>query len=351
MMKKHSAFLILILLTACAPQQPPNAEEQLATIAVKTQAAGQLGTIVAQTLTAHPPAPTAAVSATSEVTGAAVIPTGSAPIITDVIACGPGNSLAYFTIDANTAYRNWEGMLISMNQTRVICSEVPGDTTTLACEMPANTTFPATLTFGLGDGIVGTFTFNEGQCTAAGFAAEMTTVYTNTTAQNVNLRTNPGLLFTVSRVMEQGTRLELRGLSPGGDWAYVQNSEGVSGWVDLNFVQPFPKAQLPVVEPTGVQQISGSVVDANGTPMHGINFSITQGNKRTDAITNALGEFHAYLPTSASGVWTVGYISINAESNAFTPECMLDTDACGSTTPTSVEVTLPTSTSLLFNWE
>jgi hypothetical protein len=355
-MKKYIAFLIVILLlAACArePQRPPNAEEQLATIAVKTQAAEQLGTIVAQTLTAQPPTPTSAFTATpTEVIGAQAIPTGDAPIVADVIACGPVQQLIYFEIDAAATYRNWEAMLITVNNERVICGEVPGDTSTLVCELPAEMTFPATAAFALGDGIVGSHVINEAQCNSLAFPESLLQVYTVTSAQNVNLRTNPGLLFTVSRVMAQGTRLQVIGLTPGGDWAFVRNNEGITGWVDLTFLRPFPKTQSPMVEPTDdVQLVKGNVVDAEDIPMHGINFSITQGTKRTDARTNASGVFYAYMPTSATGVWTVGFNSIEAGSNALTVECLTDTNACGRTDRLTIDLTLPANEVLLFNWK
>jgi hypothetical protein len=56
-------------------------------------------------------------------------------------------------------------------------------------------------------------------------------VFVRTIVQNVNLRTYPGTLFQVSRVMPQGTRLQVLGLSPGGEWVYVLNDEGINGWV------------------------------------------------------------------------------------------------------------------------
>lgn len=333
-------FFLIFGLAACSPLAPLSDE-------------AQLGTMVAQTLTAQPATftPIPAVSATSEVIGAEVIPTGDAQILSGMLGCSPGYGLALFKIAAGNTFRNWEGMRTGVNETQVICSEPPGDSATLICELPKQVTFPATVTFGVGDGIAGTFTFTEEQCSAAEFTPSMGDIFTNTTAQNVNLRANPGLLFPVSRVMAQGTRLQLLGMSAGGDWAFVQNNEGVNGWVDLTFVKGFPKAQLVITEPQGVQEIEGSVVSADGVPMRRINFAITQGSKRTEAKTNALGEFHAYLPTSASGTWTMVFISFDTESNALTPECLLDTNACGRTVPASVDVSLPTNSPILFGWE
>jgi hypothetical protein len=353
-MKKQFAFLIILLLTACTPtpQRPPNAEEQLATIAVKTQVAGQLGTIVAQTLTAQPPTftPIPSSATTTPVVGAEAVPTGDAPIVSEMLACSPQDGLVYFRIDPNTIFRNWHEMVISINQTQVICSEPPGDPNTLACELPPHVTFPASVTFGIGDGIAGYFPFHADQCVGSEFPPTLSLIFTATNAQNVNLRTNPGLLFTVSRVMAQGTHLQVLSISPGGDWAFVRTDEGINGWVDLNFVRPFPQAQLGIIEPSGVQRISGTVLNGDGVPMNGITFAITQGNKRTEAKTNEDGTFHAYLPPSAAGAWTVGYTGVAMISNAITGDCLQNVDLCGKPSPISVEVTLPNVSTLSFVW-
>lgn len=179
--------------------------------------------------------------------------------------------------------------------------------------------------------------------------------YIFTRAQNVNLRVQPGTLFQVSRVMAQGTRLQVFGVSPGGEWVYVFNDEGINGWVDKNFVDEFPLEQFPFVEPADVQRISGRVLDSNGLPVSGIGFAIEQttasNSLRTDAVTDSFGVFYAYLPKKYSGVWTVSYISISSTSNAMTPECLANTSACGKTEPVSVSVTLPASDPLIFTWK
>ena len=179
--------------------------------------------------------------------------------------------------------------------------------------------------------------------------------YITTRAQNVNLRTQPGTLFPVSRVMSQGTRLQVLGFSPGGEWVYILNDEGINGWVDKNFVDEFPVEQFPSVEPGDIQRISGRVVDANGLPIRGIGFAIEQTTAskslRTDSVTDAFGTFYAYLPKNLSGMWTISYISISSTSNAMTPECLADTNACGRPEPISVTVTLPVNTPLNFVWK
>ena len=179
--------------------------------------------------------------------------------------------------------------------------------------------------------------------------------YIFTRAQNVNLRIQPGTLFQVSRVMAQGTRLQVLGISHGGEWAYVLNDEGINGWVGISFVDAFPLEQFPVVEPRDSQLVSGRVLDSNGLPISGIGFAIEQTTAskslRTDSTTDAFGVFYAYLPKNLSGVWTVSYISISSISNAMTPDCLANTSACGQPQPISITVTLPMNPQLNFVWK
>ncbi len=179
--------------------------------------------------------------------------------------------------------------------------------------------------------------------------------YIFTRAQNVNLRTQPGTLFQVSRVMAQGTRLQVLGLSPGAEWVYVQNDEGINGWVGISFVDVFPLEQFSFVEPRDSQLISGRVLDSSGLPISGIGFAIEQTaaskSLRTDSVTDSFGTFYAYLPKNLSGAWTVSYISISSTSNAMTPDCLANASACGQPQPISITITLPTTAQLNFVWE
>ena len=180
-------------------------------------------------------------------------------------------------------------------------------------------------------------------------------IYISTLAQNVNLRTQPGTLFPVSRVMSQGTRLQVLGLSPGGEWVYILNDEDINGWVGKSFVSEFPAGQVPSVEPGDIQRITGRVVDVNGIPISGIGFAIEQATAskslRTDSVTDISGTFYAYLPKSSSGEWRVSYTSISSTSNAMTAECLANTSACGQPEPASATVILPGDTQLNFVWK
>ncbi len=179
--------------------------------------------------------------------------------------------------------------------------------------------------------------------------------YIFTRAQNVNLRTQPGFLFQVSRVMAQGTRLQVLGISPGGEWAYVQNDEGINGWVGVSFVDSFPLEQFSFVEPRDSQLVSGRVLDSSGLAVSGIGFAIEQitasNSLRTDAVTDTSGVFYAYLPKKYSGEWTVSFISISSASNAMTPECLAAAHVCGQPQPLKAAFALPMNSQLNFAWK
>jgi Bacterial SH3 domain len=179
--------------------------------------------------------------------------------------------------------------------------------------------------------------------------------YINTVVQNVNLRTQPGTLFPVSRVMPQGTRLQVLGLSPGGEWVYVLNEEGIQGWVGVQVVDEFPLEAFPSVEPSDVTRLTGRVLDPSGLPVSGIGYAIGQQTAskslRTDAVTDATGTFYAYLPQNATGLWTVSFVSVACTSNSMDANCNCLEGMCGTSYPESATVSLPAHDPLVFTWK
>jgi hypothetical protein len=176
--------------------------------------------------------------------------------------------------------------------------------------------------------------------------------YVYTQAQNVNLRVNPGRLFKVSRVLGQGTRLQLLGVAPGGQWLNVVNDEGVIGWVGADFVKGgFDGPPPPVVEPKDVLVVKGTVLDANGSPVNGIGFAVTQGSQRDDASTDETGTFYAFLPTKFTGTWTVSFVSVACTSRTMDTNCKCLGGVCGKPQPETVTVTVPMSAPLSFVWK
>jgi hypothetical protein len=194
-------------------------------------------------------------------------------------------------------------------------------------------------------------TFTPIPVPASPTAEAIGTHYIYTSAQNVNLRVNPGKSFKVSRVLAQGTRLQLLGFAPGKQWLNVVNDEGVIGWVGIDFVTGgFDGPPPPIVNPKDVQIITGKVLDVNGEPVGGIGFAIVQGGQREDASTDGSGTFYAFLPTKFSGNWDVGFVSIACTSNAMNANCKCLGGAC-KPDPLSMTVTLPLSAPLNFVWK
>ncbi|MBI5954242.1 MAG: SH3 domain-containing protein [Chloroflexi bacterium] len=176
--------------------------------------------------------------------------------------------------------------------------------------------------------------------------------YVYTQAQNVNLRVNPGRLFKVSRVLAQGTRLQLLGVAPGGQWLNVVNDEGVIGWVGVDFVSGgFDGPPPPVVTPKDVLVVTGTVLDANGVPVNGIGFAVEQGGQRDDASTDETGTFYAFLPTKFPGAWTVSFVSVACTSESPDDKCRCTGDACATLEPKTVTVMVPMSAPISFVWK
>ena len=177
-------------------------------------------------------------------------------------------------------------------------------------------------------------------------------IYVYTVVENANLRTNPGLLFSVSRVMPKNTHLLLLGQSRGGEWLNVRNDEGIIGWVSGNVVlMAYDGPPPPIVEPTDVYLITGIVLTELGTPVSGIGYAIIQNEKRTDTQTDETGRFYVYLPRSVSGVWRVTYVSISCTSNTMNADCNCISGICGNSFPENVFVELPQSKDLIFVWK
>jgi SH3-like domain-containing protein len=177
-----------------------------------------------------------------------------------------------------------------------------------------------------------------------------------TSADNVNLRTQPGTLFPVSRLLAKGTRLQVLGHAPGGEWLYVQTDSHIYGWVLFWLVNGGQDSgPTPLVEPQNVQLVTGRVVDVSGVPISGIGFAITQGTgptaARGDATSDVAGQFYAYLPMSASGQWFVTFVSVSCTSNTMDAKCNCIGGVCGRSDPDRVAIMLPIESPLQFIWK
>jgi len=177
-----------------------------------------------------------------------------------------------------------------------------------------------------------------------------------TAVDQVNIRTNPGYLFTVMTVVRLGTELTVLGRCPGGEWLNIRLSDGSIGWVFHMLLQTEQDLQsVPIIQPQNVLLVTGKVIDSSGVPVNGIVFNVMQGAGTDAAVTNArtdsTGSFYAFLPMGSAGDWQVNYAAIGCDSNRMDNDCNCLNGVCGSPDPTSQTVTLPQSQSLVFAWK
>ena len=173
---------------------------------------------------------------------------------------------------------------------------------------------------------------------------------------NLRLRTNPGTLFPALRMIQKDTSLLVLGQAPGGEWIFVQMVSEESGWVFAKLlVSDHPLDLIPFIQPENVQLVKGHVVNANNQPITGIQFAITQGQgmdaPRNDAMTDANGDFYAFMPLTASGEWYVSYAAIACTSNLMDANCNWKSGVAFQPEPAGTFVTLPMEATLEFTWK
>ena len=168
-----------------------------------------------------------------------------------------------------------------------------------------------------------------------------------TSVDNALLRENPGYLFPQVAVLKQGSALLVMGRSPGGEWLFCQTEDHRGGWVFAQLVAggTGDVQEAPVIWPASTQVIVGMVRDQAGVPISGIQFSIVQGSgntaPRNDAVTDASGLFHAFMPGDSTGSWTVSYTAVSCTSNTMDAACNCIGGRCGTADPLTATIQLP----------
>jgi hypothetical protein len=126
------------------------------------------------------------------------------------------------------------------------------------------------------------------------------------------------------------------------------------GWVNRHLIEESPQLQsAPRVDPEDVQLLRGRVSDEVGTPISGIQFSLTLGDLRLDARTDDQGDLYFYLPSDASGDWLVTFVAVGCPSNVFADNTCAGYKPgyTGTVQPDALPVTLPNDGVLAFRWE
>lgn len=166
-------------------------------------------------------------------------------------------------------------------------------------------------------------------------------LYVKTTADNVNLRVNPGRLFQVSRVLTRGSRMEYLGILPNGQWLKVRTGEGVVGWILKELVEADFELVGPLAVPDNVVLITGTVLDATNNPVTGVEISISKDEQSDRTLTSKEGTYYLYLPTTLSGVWSLKQTAISCESNLMGSDCKCLNSSCGAFDPIEYRLQFP----------
>ncbi|MBN2086709.1 MAG: SH3 domain-containing protein [Anaerolineales bacterium] len=172
-----------------------------------------------------------------------------------------------------------------------------------------------------------------------------------------NLRAGPGFHFLILKVLKPGTQALLIGRAPGSEWYYVETKDSLRGWVfGMLLKQTGDLFHAPLVEPENASLIRGRVLDAAGTPINGIGFTVrlrTSPDSPANAVlTDSGGEFFSYLPYTG-GVWTVTHNAVACDSIVwFDSTCTYYKKGySGIVEPPARDVRLPQEGILEFTWK
>jgi hypothetical protein len=177
-----------------------------------------------------------------------------------------------------------------------------------------------------------------------------------TWADNVVLRNNPGHLSGELGSLPDNTPLTTLGRTPGSEWLMVKTADSRVGWVFAKLVESSGPdlSSAPLLTPTGVLTVRGRLSDTSGEPVTGVQFAVVkagiENGPRTDAITDADGVFHAFLPADSSGSWWASYVAISCQSNVMDATC---THWTGEPDPMGMYVQLPggSYSPMQFTWK
>ncbi len=168
------------------------------------------------------------------------------------------------------------------------------------------------------------------------------------------VRTGPSKVFPVLHTYKENTMLVILGQAPGsGEWVLVQTPDHLAAWAMVEYIRIQGNLNsVPFVEPTDAYKIIGKILDENGDPVSGIGLAIYQGSgtskQRADFSSDENGVFIGYLPYTATGSWTVGFVSIHCQaSNIVDKDC----NSSGSVHPETRTLTLPQINPLSFTWK
>lgn len=191
--------------------------------------------------------------------------------------------------------------------------------------------------------------------TPAGTPTPFVAFQVNPAVDGLKLRVGPGFLFDALRLLSKDDALTVAGKTPGGEWIQVTTRNGAQGWVFAELLASDVDLQaIPIVQPQELTVIRGRVFDVLGAPIAGVGFELKQEGAAisTTAVTDASGEFFAFLPPGASGTWTVTHTSVACKSNVWADAACstYKPGYSGVVEPKTRTLTLPQTDVLEFVW-
>lgn len=192
--------------------------------------------------------------------------------------------------------------------------------------------------------------------TPAGSPTPFVSFEVSPAVDGLKLRLGPGFLFDALRLLGADAVLTVQGKSPGSEWIRVAARDGAQGWVFAELLKSDVDLKaIPVITPEGLVVIRGRVVDVLGTPIQGIGFELKPEGAESGAtaVSDASGEFFAFLPLGTSGTWTVTQNAVACKGNVWADESCstYKPGYIGAVEPQTQTVTLPQGGVLEFIWK
>jgi hypothetical protein len=150
---------------------------------------------------------------------------------------------------------------------------------------------------------------------------------TGVTTSGVNLRAGPSTVHNILARIEEGSRVNVLGKAPGGEWLRVFADGGRQGWMAaFTLTLDRPVSEL-MTYPTGGLVIFGRVSLPDGSPAAGVSLALYQGDgsgnsRRTDAVSGLDGRFYLYLPQDFGGGWTVEIVGLPCKPGGAPESCV-----------------------------
>lgn len=149
----------------------------------------------------------------------------------------------------------------------------------------------------------------------------------------LNMRSGPSTIFEILNTYVEDTIVTAISRTADDQWVFVEiegegDEQTEEGWMAAIYLEFDGEISgLPLEDVSDLQAISGRIEDLDGNPIPGIIVAVILSNDdfdlRTDTVSNAEGDFEAYLPGDYEGLGTfdVQIVSWNCDSIVANADC------------------------------